>query len=293
MDVSVIIRTYNEQTHLGSLLRCISAQNAGNLKTEIIVVDSGSTDSTTAIAKEHGCRMLEIQKDEFTFGRSLNRGCEAAKGRFLVFVSGHCVPVNGDWLSNLTKPLKEGNADYVYGRQLGGTSSKFSECQLFRKYFPEKSKLPQSGFFCNNANASLRRDTWEQFKFNEDLTGLEDMDLGKRLVGEGLKIGYVAEAPVFHLHDESWTTVRARYEREAIALQHIMPEVHINFVDFLRYFFSAVLSDTGVALQHRRFAKSMPEIFMFRLMQFWGSYRGNHEHRKLSKEMKEMYFYPK
>ena len=293
MDVSIIIRTYNEERHLGSVLRCIGAQQADSLETETIVVDSGSTDGTRTIVRNHGCKILEIQKEEFTFGRSLNRGCEAARGRFLVFVSGHCVPVNGDWLGNLIKPLKEGIADYVYGRQLGGSTSKFSECQLFNMYYPENSLLPQSGFFCNNANAGLRRTTWETFRFNEELTGLEDMELGKRLVSAGSKVGYVADAPVYHLHEESWTTVRRRYEREAIALQHIMPQVQINFGDFLRYFLSAVLSDMRVVLQQRSFLSAVPEIFMFRLMQFWGSYRGNHEHRKLSKEMKEMYFYPK
>jgi cellulose synthase/poly-beta-1,6-N-acetylglucosamine synthase-like glycosyltransferase len=210
----------------------------------------------------------------------------------LVFVSGHCVPVNGDWLGNLIEPLKAGIADYVYGRQLGGSTSKFSECQLFNKYYPENSLLPQTSFFCNNANAGLSRKTWENFRFDEELTGLEDMELGKRLVSAGLKIGYVANAPVFHLHEEPWMTVRRRYEREAIALQHIMPQVQINFGDFLRYFFSAVLSDMGAAMQQRKFLSTASEIFVFRLMQFWGSYRGNHEHRKLSKEMKEMYFYP-
>jgi glycosyltransferase involved in cell wall biosynthesis len=275
------------------VLRRINAQQGGSLKTETIVVDSGSTDSTRSIAQHHGCKILEIQKDEFTFGRSLNRGCEAARGSFLVFVSGHCVPVNGDWLGNLIEPLKEGIADYVYGRQLGGSTSKFSECQLFSKYYPENSLLPQATFFCNNANAGLPRTTWETFRFNEELTGLEDMELGKRLLGAGLKIGYVANAPVFHLHEESWTTVRRRYEREAIALQHIMPQVQINFGDFLRYFFSAALSDMGAAILKRRFLSTVPEILVFRLMQFWGSYRGNHEHRRLSREMKEMYFYPK
>ena len=35
------------------------------------------------------------------------------------------------------------------------------------------------------------------------------------------------------------------------------------------------------------------EIFMYRLMQFWGAYRGNHMHRRLSRARKEQYFYPK
>jgi hypothetical protein len=87
--------------------------------------------------------------------------------------------------------------------------------------------------------------------------------------------------------------VKRRYEREAIALQEIMPEVHINFGDFLRYFISAVLLDAGSALQQKNLSSKLGEIFMFRLMQFWGSYRGNHEHRKISAQMKEMYFYPR
>ena len=35
------------------------------------------------------------------------------------------------------------------------------------------------------------------------------------------------------------------------------------------------------------------EILMFRLMQYWGGFRGNHEHRKLSEKLREEYFYPK
>jgi rhamnosyltransferase len=35
------------------------------------------------------------------------------------------------------------------------------------------------------------------------------------------------------------------------------------------------------------------EIVMFRLMQYWGTFRGNREHRRLSAQAKEEYFYPK
>ena len=72
-----------------------------------------------------------------------------------------------------------------------------------------------------------------------------------------------------------------------------MPEVHVTLLDFYRYFVSAVLLDSRAALQEGELWKRFPEIVMFRLMQFWGSYRGNHEHRKLSRERKEQYFYPK
>ena len=293
MKVSIIIRTYNEERHLASVLDKINAQQAGSLSSEVIIVDSGSVDRTEEIAKSFGCRILHIAKDDFTFGKSLNYGCAAATGEVLVFVSGHCVPATDAWLVNLVRPLQDNLCVYSYGRQLGNEGSKFSERQLFKKYYPEVSQIPQDGCFCNNANAALKREVWEINHFNEDLTGLEDMELAKRLVEHGYKIGYVADAPIIHIHDEGWRSVHRRYEREAIALQDIMPEVHLSFLDFLRYFASAALLDVGAALGEKVLLKSLPEIVMFRLTQFWGAYQGNHERRKMSREMKEKYFFPK
>lgn len=293
MDISIIIRTYNEAKHLPELLAGILRQEHSGLAVETVLVDSGSTDETLSIAESNGCRVVHISKDEFTFGRSLNLGCEVAVGKYLVFVSGHCIPAAGNWLNELIKPLIEGAAEYSYGRQIGGGGSKFSECQLFRKYFPEQSQIPQDGFFCNNANAAILREVWQQYRFDEALTGLEDMELGKRLVADGKRLAYVSSAPVYHLHEESWKKVRNRYEREAVALQQIMPEVHVGFSDFLRYFVSALLFDSAAALQGRVLHRHLGEIIVFRFMQYWGAYRGNHMHRKLSKRLKERYFFPK
>ncbi|MFH0342504.1 MAG: glycosyltransferase [Chromatiales bacterium] len=293
MLASIVIRTYNEARHLDELLRRIAAQKLNGLNTETLVIDSGSTDVTVEIAKAYACRVFHIGRDEFTFGRSLNRGCENAAGDYLVFISGHCLPENEHWLSGLISPLQKQIVVYSYGRQLGNGASRFSECQLFKKYFPEVSRIPQEGFFCNNANAALLREVWVRYRFCDDLTGLEDMDLGKRLTNDGLKIAYVAPAAVYHLHDETWSQIRNRYEREALALQKIMPEVSVSITDFVRYFLSGVFLDFGASLQEERFLETAHQIVLYRFMQFWGAYQGNHLHRKLSKERKERYFYPR
>lgn len=290
--VSIIIRTLNEERHLVELLTAISLQDRNVYDIETVVVDSGSSDRTLEIAKEYGCRITYIEKDRFTFGRSLNYGCKFAKGRFFVFVSGHCIPCDKYWVTNLVRPL-ENNCVYTYGRQLGRDTTKFSERQLFDKYFPKESKIPQDGFFCNNANSAIRRDVWEKYLFNEELTGCEDMFLAKSLVEHGLNIGYVAEAGVYHIHDETWTKVRIRYEREAIALQQIMPQVHVTWWDMIRYISVGVLKDFKEALIQRRFIKEFKSIVFFRLAQFYGAYSGNHIHRKLSHQMKMKYFYPR
>jgi rhamnosyltransferase len=294
MDASIVIRTYNEGKWLGEALQAVAAQDAAPFSYEVVIVDSGSTDDTLKIAEAHGCRITHIKKSDFTFGRSLNVGCEAAQGRFLVFISGHCIPVGARWLHDLVKPLDDGTCAYVYGRQQGKPGlTKFSEEQLFRKYFPDRSALPQDDFFCNNANAAILKSVWETRRFDEAVTGLEDMVLAKQLVGEGMKIGYVAEASVIHIHEESWSKVKTRYEREAVALQDIMPEVHVSFGDFLRYTMAGVFHDLGEALTKRVFWKEAGGIILFRFNQYWGSYQGNNNHRKLSQDRKDRYFYPR
>ena len=152
--------------------------------------------------------------------------------------------------------------------------------------------IPQDGFFCNNANAAITRDAWRSHRFDESLTGLEDMDLAKKLVDGGGRIAYVAEAPVHHIHDETWAQVQHRYEREAIAMQTIAPNLHVDLVDCLRFFASGVLYDFSTALNKGSFLRSVGSIVGFRLSQYHGTYLGNRHHRKLSQKMKLRYYYP-
>lgn len=292
MMFSIIIRTFNEEKFLGQLLEGIKRQEVDDYHVEILIVDSGSTDKTMEIARDYDCKILHIKKDEFSFGRSLNIGCAAANERILVFISGHCVPYDKHWLINLGRPLIDGCAVMAYGRQVGGPTTKLSEHEIFAKFFPEKSAIPQKGFFCNNANSAILKTEWEIFRFDEQLTGLEDMAIGRLIVNSGKHIAYVAEACVYHHHDESWKKVKSRYEREAIALQYIMPEMQLSVFDVIRYTISAIIMDFRSAIHRKCFLTTWREIILFRFMQYLGSYVGNHEHRQLSRAKKHQYFYP-
>ncbi|MCG2592018.1 glycosyltransferase [Ramlibacter sp. XY19] len=291
--VSVIIRTYNEAKYLDELLSGIAAQERADFDVEVVLVDSGSTDGTLDIARRHGARIVHIRKEDFTFGRSLNVGCRAAAGLVFVMISGHCVPASPTWLKELVRPLLDDGVSCSYGRQIGRDTTKFSEGQLLAKYFPEYSKPKQEGFFCNNANAAVRREVWERFAYNEELTGLEDMYLARQIQESGGTLSYVASAGVFHIHDESWRQVRVRYEREAVALQRILPNVHFNLLDFLVYFVTASFQDILAAARIGRLGREFGAILKFRSMQYWGTYRGSRRHRLVSAAQKHTYFYAK
>ena len=96
-----------------------------------------------------------------------------------------------------------------------------------------------------------------------------------------------------HHHDETWQQVRWRFEREAIALQRVMPGLHMSLLDFPRYFAHAAWLDFAAALREGLPASVLGEIVRYRFAQYHGSYRGNHAQRELSKRQKAHYFYPK
>ena len=44
---SVIVRTYNEEKYLEQLIKAVKSQKCLNVDVEVVIVDSGSTDSYT------------------------------------------------------------------------------------------------------------------------------------------------------------------------------------------------------------------------------------------------------
>lgn len=294
-SVSIVFRALNEEKWLGQALEACRNQNIPEgLNVEIILVDSGSTDGTIATAQEHGSHVFHINKTEFTFGRSLNIGCDGATGDILVFISAHCIPCDENWLMRLISPLINGDCAYTYGGQVGLPGvTRFAEEQVFAHYYKSQSDLKQSGFFCNNANAAIIRSVWQRYRFDEAVTGLEDMVLAKAIVGEGGQIGYVADAQVTHIHEESLRQVYRRYFREALTIRDIMPEVHFHWFDFLRCLFAGVTHDLIEAGRVGKFWAESRGIIAYRFMQYWGTYRGHNEHRELSRSQKTSYYYPR
>ncbi len=158
-DCSIVIRCYNEKKHIGRLLHGLMQQTVKKL--EIIVVDSGSADGTLAIASRYPVKILNIRPEEFSFGRSLNRGCADARAPYIVIASAHVYPIYKDWVAQLLSAFDNPRVGLVYGKQRGGETTKFSEHQVFARWFPEKSENAQDHPFCNNANAAIRSESVE------------------------------------------------------------------------------------------------------------------------------------
>src|SRR3990172_10282737 len=230
MNCSLVIRAYNESKHLGRLVEGLTHQTVKDV--EVILVDSGSTDSTVPIARSFGAKIVHVVPLDFTFGRSLNRGIQAASREYIVIASAHVYPVYPDWLGCLLRPFSDDKVALVYGKQRGGETSKFSEHQIFYQWFPDADAPRQPSPFCNNANAAIRKSLWEGHPYDETLTGLEDLAWAHWARGQGWEVAYAAHAEIVHAHNETPRAVYNRYRREGMAFKQIFPESHFNVYDF-------------------------------------------------------------
>jgi glycosyltransferase involved in cell wall biosynthesis len=287
---SLVIRAYNEEGHIGRLLEGVLQQTLKNV--EIILIDSGSTDATVAIANRYPVHVFHVQPDEFTFGRSLNLGISYANAEYVVIASAHIYPVYPDWLERLLAPFNDPIVALTYGKQRGNSTTKFSEHQIFARWFPEGSFIHQDHPFCNNANAAIRRSLWEQHPYNETLSGLEDLAWGRWAMNQGHTIAYVAEAEVVHIHEETPCGIYNRYKREAMAFKQIFPEESFRLVDFFRLVTSNIASDLWYAARQRLLWPSLNGIFWFRWMQFWGTYQGYRQSGPLTWQLRKTFYYP-
>jgi rhamnosyltransferase len=222
--ISVVIRTKNESKYLGGVLERLKQQEY-EWPAEIIVVDSGSTDDTVAIAEAFGCTIVSMKAEEFSFGKALNRGIESASGEIVINLSGHSVPVDTNYFALMVKPFSEENVAATFGRDVPWPEACPSQAKDISRHFPV-TEIDGNRF--SNANAAIRKEIWQEVKFDELISATEDLLWAKQVMNLGYVIKYVPEAKVFHSHTASIKYIYKRAFIESMGLN--------SFSDFKREF---------------------------------------------------------
>ncbi len=196
--ISVVIRTKNEEVWIGRCLAAVRAQNYADV--EIVIVDNESTDRTLDIVERFDCKLVTISDADFTFGRSLNWGIEQASSEFVAITSGHCIPVDDQWLVALRAAFDSDRIAGSYGRQepLPDTSS-YDKRDLWTTFGTER-KVQARDFFFHNANSMIRKSVWHEVPFDDEIAGVEDRDWARQIQARGYQVAYQPTASVFHWH---------------------------------------------------------------------------------------------
>ena len=112
--ISIVIPLYNKETFIQRCIDSLVSQTYTNL--DIVIVDDGSTDRSSAIAD--ACtdpRVNVIHQENRGLSEARNTGINASKGEYLVFADADdTVPKNG--IELLVEGIERNNADICSGR---------------------------------------------------------------------------------------------------------------------------------------------------------------------------------
>ena len=203
---SVVVRTKDEAESIGRTLSLLAAQTIAP-SSETIVVDSGSSDHTVAIAREAGARIVEIPAATFTYGAALNTGAAAARAELVVALSAHAFPRDEGWLERMVAPFADQRVCCVCGYEGDPEGRRLTGPRV--QDAADAARYPHWGY--SNVNGCFRTELWRQRPFREDMPGTED----KEWAWYWLRRGYVTIVdPALGVdHDHSDESPRERYAR--------------------------------------------------------------------------------
>lgn len=202
MKLSVVIPTRNEEKAIGATLGFLRNELTA-FPFELVVADGGSTDRTVAVAKKYATVLEYHGEERKTIAWGKNRGAEAAKGEFLVFIDADVrIPKPNEF-------FRSALAEFERDPKLAGLTVKL-------RVFPESATFADRFFFgwvnivhyVNNnilhtGSASgefqmMRKTTFDAVRgYKEYLPVAEDNDMFRRIARFG-RTRIAWDLTVFH-----------------------------------------------------------------------------------------------
>ncbi len=216
--ISIVIPTRNGESTIRSCFEGIFKQTLIS-QTEVIVLDSASSDKTLDICKEYGVRVHNIAPKDFNHGETRNVGVKLAKGEFVVMTTQDATPADTHWLETMLQHFKNKNVAGVCGQQIVAHDKDKNPIQWFRpmseakpftyefKNTEEFTSLSgkQQHSYCNwdDVNAMYRKSIKIKLPFKQ-LMFSEDTLWAKDALSAGYAIVYDYRARVYHYHHQNF-----------------------------------------------------------------------------------------
>jgi glycosyltransferase involved in cell wall biosynthesis len=216
-SVSVVILTKSPPDDFEQTLERLRGQR-GVAGLEILVVNSGDCD-LGSFAKKYGVKVYDILPGEFEHAATRNFAAEKATGDYIVFMVDDAVLATEHLLHDMTKILESSSTvGAATARQIPRSDADMMYCQaiwghyrmlgLDRDRIVGSSRLedltPQrKRAVCqiDDVCSCFRTDVFLKYKFVKGLGYAEDLELGVRMVKDGLEIAQLFSAGVVHSHN--------------------------------------------------------------------------------------------
>jgi len=199
----VIISTYNRKDALARCLDSLFNQTYPKERFEIVVVDDGSDDGTSALAGTLLSKIRYFRQEHKGISAARNLGLKNAGKGIAAFIDDDCIPAT-DWIEQMARyhdiypgaKVIQGSIGNFFSDNLWAVSMQSSiDAGLMRR---------EKGDFIDwilTGNISFKKEVLERAGgFDEELKHCEDYDLAYKLKCKGEKIYYAPKIFVYHCH---------------------------------------------------------------------------------------------
>jgi rhamnosyltransferase len=267
--VSVIVRTFDSAATVEATFASIRRQT---VPAEIVVVDSGSTDGTLAIAERFADRVIEIPHTAFSYGGALNAGAAAANAPVHVALSSHCAFPREDWLEIAAAHILDEGATAACGLPRDGDRRPLAGPLAVDHAY---AVAHQHWGFSNHASA-WSAVAWRRHRFDEELTSTEDKEWTWRALAGGgaLVVDPRLIVPGTHRRAGGVRAYHRRLVKEIRAIEHLRPLPAFGLVD--------AAADWARATPRDPFLSSARRFGRTRLVEVAARWQAGHPSRALS-----------
>jgi glycosyltransferase involved in cell wall biosynthesis len=112
--ISIVIVVYNGEETLKHTIESVLSQTYKNL--ELVIIDGGSKDNTVIIIKSYGAQIAySISEKDNGIYDAMNKGIQAAKGEWLLFLGADDLLYNNTILADIFADNNWQGVDFLYG----------------------------------------------------------------------------------------------------------------------------------------------------------------------------------
>ena len=224
--ISVLVRSKNDGKYIRRTLDGL-LRSARGMAVEIICCDDASSDDTPSIIDSFAqVRRITRPDGEYRPGRTLNHMIRHCNGDIIVFNNADAIPLDDNYLRELTAPLVAGTADAVYGNQLPRPDAQWLVMKDNMRAFGDGSIAATWKFFFSLASSAVLRKDLLEHPFDETMRYSEDVEWAHR---RPMRIAYAPNARVEHSHNYTIPELKKRFYGEGYADAQIYGSVPTLF----------------------------------------------------------------
>jgi glycosyltransferase involved in cell wall biosynthesis len=218
--VSVIVPCFNHGRYLREALASVGTPE---VRTEIIVVDDGSSDSTSDVIATFDTtnEFRSVRQHNAGLAAARNRGLRESRGRYIVFLDADDRLVPGAIELGVAKLDERPECAFVFGRcrmmdQDGTVLVTPEQPRIVRDHYRE---LLRQNYIWMPAMAMFRRDPLERIGgFNSDVNAAADYEMYLHLARHYPVHDHAQMVAHYRKHDGSMSRNAARMLRETLAV---------------------------------------------------------------------------